>query len=443
MEFNIPIEVYEDFNEVGNEVPLFCSLFRVYDIKLNKVNLKDLIKDNKKFITLYTISWNELSPPQTAKDLEINLKTILDKIDNSIITACNEKRCAIIIHSFQIYLGIENDEVGYQPFFNRLYSELKKRGLENFDSFYYITSFQEDQLDNTSVLGIYDENNKINVISHMFIEEFFRCSIAFENKSEIIQTGGQEIEKEINDGIVTEDEALTHKRKKYFLCYNKFPRTHRIKLGEYLYNNKLIDKGLFSFCMIRPGAYDGMIPDEMSKSKLKFVESTPYNLDHDYNLKGIYDAYEHPDKYIREKIAPMEEKLGYHLEKLHYLDTYFQIVAESEQDEAYTFTEKTFKPILQLQPFIMVGGPKVLKFLRKFGYETFPEIFDESYDTILDHGERLDFICDEINRVCKLTLNEWDDMYRSVWDKLVHNRKLFLKRNTQFLDLFKEVNEKI
>ena len=78
MEFNIPIEVYEDFNEVGNEVPLFCSLFRVYDIKLNKVNLKDLIKDNKKFITLYTISWNELSPPQTAKDLEINLKTILD-----------------------------------------------------------------------------------------------------------------------------------------------------------------------------------------------------------------------------------------------------------------------------------------------------------------------------------------------------------------------------
>jgi hypothetical protein len=40
-------------------------------------------------------------------------------------------------------------------------------------------------------------------------------------------------------------------------------------------------------------------------------------------------------------------------------------------------------------------------------------------------------------------LDEWDDMYRRVWDKLIHNRKLFLKRNTQVFDLFEEIHEKI
>ena len=151
MEFNIPIEVYDGWNDIGNQVPMFNFLLDSYDIKLKKLKLNDLIKDNKNFVTFYSISWDELSPPQTAKDLEINLKTILDKIDNSVIRACNEKRCVIIIQSFQIYLGIKNDEVGYQPFFDKLYIELQKKGLKNFDYLYYMTDY----------LRVKDNTNKI------------------------------------------------------------------------------------------------------------------------------------------------------------------------------------------------------------------------------------------------------------------------------------------
>jgi len=50
MEFNIPIEVYDGWNDIGNQVPMFNFLLDSYDIKLKKLKLNDLIKDNKNFV---------------------------------------------------------------------------------------------------------------------------------------------------------------------------------------------------------------------------------------------------------------------------------------------------------------------------------------------------------------------------------------------------------
>jgi|ETNvirnome_6_100_1030635.scaffolds.fasta_scaffold00586_4 hypothetical protein len=404
MEFNIPIEVYDGWNDIGNQVPMFNFLLDSYDIKLKKLKLNDLIKDNKNFVTFYSISWDELSPPQTAKDLEINLKTILDKIDNSVIRACNEKRCVIIIQSFQIYLGIKNDEVGYQPFFDKLYIELQKKGLKNFDYLYYMTDY----------LRVKDNTNKINVISYWFMEEFLLHNVLCNRPDNF------GLHDAIKPTLVTETEALSHKRKKHFLCYNKFLRGHRKELGTYLYTNKLIDKGLFSFYKVE---------SDKNNKYTKFLESTPYVLDYDYNTE-VYDA--------------KEEGLAYNLIKSHYLDTYFNIVTETDYEQiAYTLTEKTLKPILQLQPFIIVGGVGALQYLKECGYQTFPEIINEEYDNIVNNRERYRYLFSEIHRLCNVSLDEWDDMYRRVWDKLIHNRKLFLKRNTQVFDLFEEIHEKI
>jgi hypothetical protein len=53
------------------------------------------------------------------------------------------------------------------------------------------------------------------------------------------------------------------------------------------------------------------------------------------------------------------------------------------------FTEKILKPIIMRRPFLVLGPPNILRRLRFFGFSTFSDVFDESYDQIDDPDERL------------------------------------------------------
>ena len=46
----------------------------------------------------------------------------------------------------------------------------------------------------------------------------------------------------------------------------------------------------------------------------------------------------------------------------------------------HRITEKPFKPLLCFQPFIVLGPVGALQLIREYGFETFPGLFDESYD---------------------------------------------------------------
>jgi len=75
-----------------------------------------------------------------------------------------------------------------------------------------------------------------------------------------------------------------------------------------------------------------------------------------------------------------------------YENTCFSMVAESRCDTCENctdyrhpwpfVTEKTFKPIQYQHPFMIYGQKGTLKFLHDLGFETFENIFDESYDSI-------------------------------------------------------------
>ena len=47
-------------------------------------------------------------------------------------------------------------------------------------------------------------------------------------------------------------------------------------------------------------------------------------------------------------------------------------------------TEKTFKPIVMQQPFVLASCQGSLQYLKNYGFETFSSIWDESYDTLPD-----------------------------------------------------------
>lgn len=69
---------------------------------------------------------------------------------------------------------------------------------------------------------------------------------------------------------------------------------------------------------------------------------------------------------------------------------FLHVVAESDYSAtAHRFTEKTLKTMAAHRPFLVFGPPNVLKLIQSFGFKTFGDVFDESYDSIENPNERL------------------------------------------------------
>lgn len=85
------------------------------------------------------------------------------------------------------------------------------------------------------------------------------------------------------------------------------------------------------------------------------------------------------------------------------------------------FSEKTLKPILAHRPFLLAAPVGTLQLLRKLGFATFPELWDESYDGIDDHAKR----SQAIMKICKSIVNtpkqDLEHILASVREKLEHN----------------------
>jgi len=122
----------------------------------------------------------------------------------------------------------------------------------------------------------------------------------------------------------------------------------------------------------------------------------------------------------------------------YYLDSLFSVVSETNflsstvlydkvPDPGF-FSEKTFKPIVYMHPFILVTTPNQLPYLRELGYKTFSPLINESYDTIEDDGDRLLAIMDEIQRLSSMT-NEEILRFKSECEPiLIHNYKTLMNK---------------
>jgi hypothetical protein len=97
-------------------------------------------------------------------------------------------------------------------------------------------------------------------------------------------------------------------------------------------------------------------------------------------------------------------------------------------DDYLSLTEKTFKPIMMKTPFILFGQPFILKKLKEYGYMTFNNCWDESYDEEISHVKRANKIADVITRLTKLSDREFADLLQRAKDIVEHNYNVFYKR---------------
>lgn len=115
-----------------------------------------------------------------------------------------------------------------------------------------------------------------------------------------------------------------------------------------------------------------------------------------------------------------------------YETSYVHIVTETQfqQDASPFLSEKTWRPILNMQPFIMLGNALTLNTLRTLGFKTFHPFIDETYDTEQDPKVRFSMIATEIQKLSKMPIEEIHRWFLSIKDILVFNQELLKKYRT-------------
>ena len=88
-------------------------------------------------------------------------------------------------------------------------------------------------------------------------------------------------------------------------------------------------------------------------------------------------------------------------------------------------TEKILRPIACGKPFLLAGPPGSLQYLRNYGFDTFGNFLDESYDVESDSKSRLQKIVQEMHRISKLSSHDKIQLWKNLHDIANKNKKRF------------------
>ena len=107
-----------------------------------------------------------------------------------------------------------------------------------------------------------------------------------------------------------------------------------------------------------------------------------------------------------------------------HFESYFTLVTETEMLELpLRITEKPLKALANCQPLLLLGNAGSLQILRDYGFETFGDYVDESYDLEPDPATRFEMVYAEFLRLCRLSEQELFDRERSMTELLLHNAR--------------------
>jgi hypothetical protein len=116
-----------------------------------------------------------------------------------------------------------------------------------------------------------------------------------------------------------------------------------------------------------------------------------------------------------------------------YLETYVNLVTETTvSSHTPMLSEKTFKPIVAGQLFVLVASPGAVQFLRDIGIDTFDDIIDHSYDSVVDIRQRIQLALIQMDRLVEMDLGT---LYNQIKPRLKRNSEYFLSQ--EFRDQFK------
>jgi len=107
-----------------------------------------------------------------------------------------------------------------------------------------------------------------------------------------------------------------------------------------------------------------------------------------------------------------------------YAQCFCAVVTESRfTQDTGLFSEKTINAIRAMRPFVLVAPPRTLEYLKLMGFKTFGEVWDESYDTEINHSRRMEKILKLIDHIDSYSIEDLKELYDKIKPVLEHNLK--------------------
>jgi hypothetical protein len=216
-------------------------------------------------------------------------------------------------------------------------------------------------------------------------------------------------------------EVNLEKRGKKFTCLNRLDRIQRRFIAIKLWENDLIKDGYFS-CSRLKHRYSGGF--ELSETLDKRTDLQDY----DWNIPDSkWEEFLDQGPWTADELSWEEHNHHWHVEPQHYKNAYWNFVTETGIFGGTFLSEKTFKPIANLQPSVIIGSKGTLELLHDLGYKTFGDYINESYDNIDDPVLRVKTATAEAIRLAKKSDNYHMLLMRKIKPILEHNQKHFFR----------------
>ncbi len=156
---------------------------------------------------------------------------------------------------------------------------------------------------------------------------------------------------------------------------------------------------------------------------------------HSYRAHGIFLPND-----VHQTVMPNWQR---YVNREWYEDTWFSVSVESyldDNDKGFSLTmndnlflcEKSYKAMACQHPFVLVSTYHNLSYLRSQGFETFAELFDETYDNQPQFENRINHICESIKN-----FDQAEYFSNAVQEKIQHNHARFFN-SALIKQLFKQ-----
>jgi hypothetical protein len=218
--------------------------------------------------------------------------------------------------------------------------------------------------------------------------------------------------------IVREEDINKNIRKSKFICLNRTMKPHRYMMAYYALKNNLLKTNYFSFL------------NSFNSSQERIKEGlTRFNLLEEKELDKfsglVHNILPHHVDTHSFNESQRSEMTWTNNKKDLYLNSYVNIVTETSFEELDNpfISEKLWKPVMNLQPFIVVGDYRTLRTIRNLGFKTFSPFIDESYDEVLNKAQRMKLIFKELDKLKNMNIVEIHNWYHSILEILIHNKK--------------------
>lgn len=123
-----------------------------------------------------------------------------------------------------------------------------------------------------------------------------------------------------------------------------------------------------------------------------------------------------------------------------------QVVTETSYfGRKWHLTEKIFKPICLQMPFVLISNAGSLEYLQSYGFQTFGNFWDESYDQEIDDLFRLEKISKLLTQFDSMSPKELTQLYRACLPVIQHNYEHFYNGNFEHIlwNEFKHMLERL